>query len=178
MNRVEKKLYIKAGTLLVVVLALLYVSCFYFPQKIEDLSLEIINSKKQIKQLNEQNSQINSIRSRYNELREKIDGASECIVSYSDIFSFITDVKNAAKKNNVDLNINVSNDGKEKETNFLSYINYNIKATGEFGDIMRFLGNLENLKYYINVEKIRISSNGNDYDEVTLDSVLKVYVRD
>ena len=147
-------------------------------QKIEDLSLEIINNKKQIKQLNEQNNQIDDIRSEYNELREDIDGASECIISYSNIFSFITNVKDVAKKNNVDLNINVSSDRKTKETNFLSYINYNIKAVGELGDIMRFLDNLENLKYYINVEKIKISSNGNNSGEVTFDSVLKVYVRD
>ncbi|MEA2097927.1 MAG: type 4a pilus biogenesis protein PilO [Patescibacteria group bacterium] len=178
MNKVEKKLYIKAGILLAVVLALLYVSCFYFPQKIEDLSSEIINNKKQIKQLNEQSNQIDDIRNKHDKLRENVDEALECIISYSNIFSFITNIKDIAKRNNVDLNINVSSNGKTKETNFLSYINYNIKAVGEFGDIMRFLDNLENLKYYINVEKIKISSNGNNSGKVTFDSVLKVYVRD
>lgn len=178
MNKVEKKLYIKAGTLLAVVLALLYISCFYLPQKIEAISLEIISSKKQIRQLNEQNSQIDDIRSKHNKLQEDVDEASECIIGYSDIFRFITNVKEAAKKNNVNLNINVSNSEKTKETNFLSYIDYNIKASGEFGDIMCFLGSLENLKYYINIEKIKISNNENSNNKVTLDSLLKVYVRD
>ena len=178
MNRVEKKLYIKVGILLAIVLALFYASCFYLPQKIKDLSLEIISNKNKIEQLSEQNSQIDSIRNKYNELRENIDEVSECIVNYSNIFSFIASVKDVAEKNNINLNINVSNDGKMQETNFLSYINYNIKATGEFGDIMRFLDNLENLKYYINIEKIKISSNNDDNNNITLDSVLKVYVRD
>lgn len=178
MNKVEKKLYIKAGTLLIVVLALLYASCFYLPQKIEAISLEIISNKKQIKQLSEQNNQIDDIRSKHNKLQEDVDKASECIISYSDIFRFITNVKEAAKKNNVNLNINVSSSGKTQETNFLSHIDYNIKATGEFEDIMCFLGNLENLKYYINIERIKISNNENNDNRVTLDSLLKVYVRD
>jgi len=178
MNKVEKKLYIKAGVLLAVVLALLYASCFYLPSKIESLSLEIINNKKQIKQLNEQNSQIDDTRRKYAKLQENVNEVSECIIGYSNIFGFITNVKDAAKKNNVNLNINVSSDEKAKATNFLSYINYNIKATGEFDDIMHFLNNLESLKYYINIEKIKISSNDSNNEEVTLDSVLKVYVRD
>ena len=61
-------------------------------------------------------------------------------------------------------------------TEFLSYINYNIKATGKFNDIMRFLSHLENLEYYIDVEKIKISRKNDT--EVVFDSVLKVYVRD
>ena len=176
MNKVEKKLYIKAVLLLIVVLVLFYGSCFYLSQKIEGLSLEIINNKKQIKQLNAQNDQIENIREKHDELQKNVGNISECIIDYSNIFSFVTEIRSVAEKNNVDLNINVSNEGKVQITEFLSYINYNIKATGEFNDIMSFLSYLENLKYYVDIEKMKISRKNDN--EVVLDSILKVYVRD
>ena len=176
MNKVEKKLYIKAVLLLIATLVLFYGSCFYLPQKIEGLSLEIINNKKQIKQLNAQNDQIENIRGKHDKLQKMVDNASEHIIDYSNIFNFVTEIRSVAEKNNVDLNVNVSNEGKAQMTEFLSHINYNVKATGEFNDIMHFLNCLENLKYYVDVEKMKISRKNDN--EVVLDSVLKVYVRD
>ena len=176
MNKVEKKLYIKAALLLIVVLVLFYVSYFYLPQKIEGLSLEIINNKKQIELMNAQNNQIENIRKKQDELQENVDNVSECIIDYSNIFSFVIETRSVAEKNNVNLSINVSNEGKAQMTEFLSYINYNMKITGKFDDVMNFLNYLENSKYYVNIEKMKISKK-NDHD-IVLDSVLKVYVRD
>ena len=176
MNKVEKKIYTKAALLLAAVLVLFYVSYSYLPQKADGLSLEIINKKKQIKQLNTQNDQIENIKDKYDELQKNVGNVSEYIIDYSSIFNFVTEIRSVAEKNNVDLSINVSNKGKAQMTEFLSYINYNIKITGKFNDVMHFLSHLENLEYYVNVEKIKISRK-NDA-EVVLDSVLKVYVRD
>ncbi|MCK5084987.1 MAG: type 4a pilus biogenesis protein PilO [Candidatus Pacebacteria bacterium] len=176
MNKIKKKIYIKAVLLLTVVLILFCGSFFHLPQKIEGLSLEIINKKKQIKQLNAQNDQIENIRDKHDELQKNVGNVSEYIIDYSSIFNFVTEIKSVAEKNNVDLGINVSNEGKMQATEFLSYINYNVKATGKFDDIMHFLSYLENLKYYIDIEKMKISRNNDN--EVVLDSVLKVYVRD
>jgi Tfp pilus assembly protein PilO len=176
MNKVEKKIYIKAALLLIAVFVLFYASYSYLPQKIEGLSLEIINNKKQIEQLNAQNDQIENIREKHDELQKNVGNISEYIIDYSNIFSFVTEIRSVAEKNNVDLNISVSNEGKVQMTEFLSYINYNIKVTGEFNDIMHFLSHLENLEYYIDVEKIKISRKNDK--EVVFDSVLKVYVRD
>ncbi|MCK4592361.1 type 4a pilus biogenesis protein PilO [Candidatus Parcubacteria bacterium] len=175
MNKVEKESYIKAALLLIAVLVLFYASCYFMSQKIEGLSLEIISNKKQIKQLNEQNDQIENIRGKHDELQKKVGNVSEHIIDYSNIFDFVAEIKNVAEENNVDLNVNVSNEGKVQMTEFLSHINYNIKATGKFNDIMHFLSYLENLKYYVDVEKMKISRKNNT--EVVFDSVLKVYVR-
>jgi Tfp pilus assembly protein PilO len=176
MNKVEKKVYIKALLLLVATLVLFHVSFSCLPQEAEGLSLEIINKKKQIQQLNMQNNQIENINNKHDELQKNVDNVSEYIIDYLSIFNFVTEIRDMAEKNNVELVINVSNEGKVQMTEFLSYINYNIKITGEFNDVMHFLSHLENLEYYVNVEKIKVSKK-NDAD-VVFDSVLKVYVRD
>ncbi len=181
MNRIEKKAHIKAVLLLIIVFILLYVSCFYFPKKIEVSSVEIIDKKKKIEQLNIQNNQIENIRDKHNKLQKDVSNISEYIIDYSNISSFVAEIKNVAEKNNIELNISVSNEEKKEITKFLSYINYNIKATGKFNNMMSFLNHLENLKYYIDVEKIEISRKNKEAigeTDIVLNSRLKVYVRD
>ncbi len=182
MNEVKKKIYTNISLLLIAVFSLLYINCFYLTKNIEDSSLEIVEKKKSVEKLTIQNSQIESVRIKTEELQKNISKASEYIVDYSNISGFVTEMKDAAIKNNIELDMKVSDKEKTEITGGLSYINYNIKAAGKFDEMIQFLVYLENSKYYANIEKIKISSNyANDaaYDnKIILDSVLKVYVWD
>lgn len=182
MNKVKKKIYTNTSLLLVAVFSSLYINCFYLTKNIEDSSLEIVEKKKSVEKLTIQNSQIGSIRIKAEESQKNINKASEYIVDYSSISDFVTEMKNTAMKNNIELDMKVSDKEKTKITDGLSYINYNIKAAGKFNEMVQFLIYLENSKYYASIEKIKISSNyvkdANNNDKIILDLVLKVYVRD
>lgn len=182
MNEVKKKIYINASLLLAAVFSLLYINCFYLTKNIEDSSAFIVEKKKSVEKLTMQNSQIESIRIKTEELQKNMDKASEYIVDYSSISNFVAEMKDIAMKNNIELDMKVSDKEKTKITDGLSYINYNIKAAGKFNEMVQFLIYLENSKYYANIEKIKISSNyikdANNSDKIILDLVLKVYARD
>jgi len=151
-------------------------------KNIENSSLEIIEKKKNAEKLTIQNSQIENIRIKTEELQKNINKASEYIVNYSSISNFVIEIKDTAMENNIELDMRVSDQEKTEITDGLSYINYNMKATGRFNEVVQFLIYLENSKYYTNIEKIKISSNYikniNNNDKIIFDSILKVYVWD
>ncbi len=181
MNEVKKKIYISASLLLAAALSLLYVNLFYLTKNIKDFSSFIAEKKKNIERLTIQNSQIENIRIKTEELQKNINEASEYIVDYSSISDFVTEMKDTAAKNNIELDMKVSDKEKTEITDGLSYINYNIKAVGKFNEMIQFLVYLENSKYYTNMEKIKISNyyaNDADDDKIAIDLVLKVYVWD
>ena len=144
--------------------------------------------KQEIEKLNEQSGQINSIRTGYEYMQEEMEKVSDLIVNYQDIIEFIVEVENVAEESGVGLDISASSKEGEFLGNNLSYINYNIKAFGDFDNLMHFLACLENLKYFNNVENVRVYYSNEDkknlddadkinYGNIVLTANLKVYVR-
>lgn len=168
--------------------ALFYISNFYLMESVKNLSLEIVGKKQEIEKLNEQSEQINSIRTGYKYIQEEVEKVSDLIVNYQDIIEFIVEVENIAEENGVGLNISASSKEGESLRNNLSYISYNIKALGNFDNLMHFLACLENLKYFNNVENIRVYYNDEgkknldnldeiNYGNAALNANLEVYVK-
>jgi len=177
MKKSEKKVYIKIALLIAIALGLLYTECFYLPEIVKNKSSEIIESKKQLREFKKQNEQIEDIKANYEEIQSNMEKVSEYIVEYEKIFNFRSEVEAIAKKSNVNLDISISSNEKTLVSNNLYFVNYRLRASGDFNKIMSFLNFIENLKYYHEVEKIRISNEEkNEYVVLELD--LKVYVRD
>ncbi|MDF1498101.1 MAG: type 4a pilus biogenesis protein PilO [Patescibacteria group bacterium] len=179
MKKTEKKVYIKIALLISIGLGLLYAECFYLPEIVKSKSLEIIENKKQLREFKKQNEQIENIKANYEEIQNNMEKVSEYIVEYEKIFNFRSEIENIAKKSNVNLDISISSNEKTFVNNNLSFVNYRLRASGDFNKIMSFLNFMENLRYYNEIEKIRISNeekNENEYIVLELD--LKVYVRD
>lgn len=173
-SKIEKKIYLKAILLLIVVFSLFYAGFVYFPQEIKILSSEIVSNRGEVEKLKSQNSQIEIIKGKNTELQKNINYISEYIIDYNNISMFVTEIKTLAKENNVQLDISISNNKEEKKDNSLLSLNYSIKVVGKFDDIMHFLGYLENLDYYLDIEKIKISNKSGT--NITLNAVLKIYV--
>jgi Tfp pilus assembly protein PilO len=157
-------------------------------EAVKNLSLKIVEKKQEIEKLNEQSGQINSIRAGYGYMQDEMEKVSDLIVNYQDIIDFIVEVENVAEENGVGLDISASNKEGESLRNNLSYINYSVKAFGNFDNLMHFSACLENLKYFNNVENIRVyydnenKKNSDDLDEINYGNIvlsanLKVYVK-
>lgn len=181
MNKIKQKTYMDVLIAIAVVFALLYFGNVYLVKQEENLSLEITNKKQKIEQLRRHSEQIVTIRNAYKDVQEKIDKVHSSIVDYSEIVNFIVEVENVAKKNGIELDINVANKEKGSLDKNFSYTFYKIRASGNFSDTMKFLSNLENLRYYSDIENIKILSNKELIDNknqalINLDADLKVYI--
>jgi hypothetical protein len=172
MNKVKKKIYTNISLLAVATLSLLYANIIYLTKNIENSSMEIVEKKKSVERLTIQNSQ----------MQNNIDEALQYIVDYSSISDFVAEMKSTAIKNNIELDMKVADKEKTEITDGLSFVDYNIKVAGKFNEMVQYLIYLENSKYYVNIEKIKISSsyigNTDTDDKITFDLALKVYVWD
>lgn len=171
MSRIEKKIYLKIFLMLAMLLSMFYVSVVYLSDGIRLKTAEIIEKKEEIKRLDMQNKQINNIKENYKKLESNIDKISSNIIEYSEIYNFITEVKeNVANETGVKL-IMVSKDIDDVNRE-LSYVNYSIDVTGSFNQIMHFFDHMENLKYKNDIEDIMVSSNRGN---INIKANLKVY---
>ena len=171
MSRIEKKIYLKIFLMLAILLSMFYVSVVYLSDGIRLKTAEIIEKKEEIKRLDMQNKQINNIKENYKKLESNIDKISSNIIEYSEIYNFITEVKeNVTDETGVKL-IMVSKDINDINKE-LSYINYSINITGDFNQIMHFFDYMENLKYKNDIENITVSSNN---ENINIKASLKVY---
>ncbi|MCK5475956.1 MAG: type 4a pilus biogenesis protein PilO [Candidatus Pacebacteria bacterium] len=171
MSRIEKKIYLKVFSTLAILLSIFYVSVVYLSDEIKLKTVEIIEKKEEIKRLDMQNKQINNIKENYQKLESNIDKISSNIIEYSEIYNFITEVKeNVTDETGVKL-IMVSKDINDINKE-LSYINYSINITGDFNQIMHFFDYMENLKYKNDIENITVSSNN---ENINIKASLKVY---
>ena len=171
MGRIEKKIYLKVFLMLTILLSIFYVSVVYLSDEIKLRTADIVEKKEEIIRLEMQNKQINNIKEDHQKLENNIDEISSNIIKYSEIYNFITEVKeNVTNETGVGL-IMVSKDMKDIDKE-LSYINYSVNVNGSFNQIMHFFDYMENLKYKNDIEDIIMSSNKK---EVNVKANLKVY---
>jgi len=179
MNEIKQKTYRNILVGATVILALFFIENIYLVQQEENLSLEMIGKKQEMEKLKKYNEQIADIRNIYDNMREKMDEVHNSVIDPSKIVDFIVEIENTAKKNNIELEINIANKDKESLDKNFSRAYYKIKASGNFDDIMKFLASIENLRYYSDIENIKMSSmeelGGGDSDMVELNSDLTVY---
>ena len=183
MNRIEKKSYIKISVLIIVVVALLFVEVSYLPEKIKAISLEIIDKKQEIRDLDIQIGKLEDIKKEFKEIEDNNNNIEKYVVNYSDMYDFTVSIEDIVKKSSVEYDSRVLS----KEDTFLIedsllYLDYDINVSGDFNKTMEFLSYLESLEYYNNIEKITVRSKSKtgkyELDEVSLNFVLRVYAWD
>lgn len=93
-------------------------------------------------------------------IEPQMEKFSQIFINYNRELEFITQLENIAAKNNVKPSLNLLSAEKdsEKTDNFYSKVPISIEASGNFDDLINYIIELESLKYYININKLDISS--------------------
>jgi len=182
MNRIEKKSYLKVGVLIIIVIVLFFVEGLYLPEKIKVISLEIIDKKQEIRDLDTQIGRLDDIRKEFKEIENNNNVIEKYVVNYSDIYDFTVAIEEIANRSSVEYDSKVLSKDDTFLTKGLLYLDYNMNVSGNFDKSMEFLSYLESLEYYNNIEKISVRSKTKmgkyELDEVFLNFVLRVYVWD
>jgi hypothetical protein len=181
MNEVKRKTYVNVLIAVVAIVSLLYIGNVYLVSRVKILSAEIVQSKKEVERMKRQNEEIAAIRSDYESMQEKIGIISDSVVSNENKVRFIIEMESIADKNNVDLKKDFLGKEEVSSNKDFSYEYFSIEASGKFSDVMKFLVHLENLKYYVDIEDVKMSSAGKSLNEslsdVILNAKLKLYVK-
>jgi len=142
-------------------LAVLIVVCFVILPKgeyIKDTCQQITERRKfleerylKLKNIRENKKDIDSI-------KKDLGKLDEVFVKHSEDLEFIQTLEAVANKNNVEQLIILEDINKEMEGKEYEEIILEINLESSFLNVMKYLIDLETLKYYVNVESLSISS--------------------
>lgn len=105
------------------------------------------------------------------EIKPKITNIDTMFFNEINFQNFSKEITNAAKKNNLTLDLNLS---EKSATSAVSYLitPLSIETKGSFPEQVKFLGILETLKYYIDIKNIDIVSAG---EKVKMNLIINTY---
>ena len=182
MDSVKQKVYASVLISVGIIFAMFYFGFVYLVEEEKNLSLEIVNKKKEVEQLKLQSEQIGEIRNAHQEWQEKTETVLGSVVRHSELFDYVIEIKNLADENNIKLETITSAKDKGQINDDFSYTYYRVKATGFFDDIMKFLVCVENLKYYSEMENVLFAADseskiaGQNSEKISFSADLKIYM--
>jgi len=101
----------------------------------------------------------------------KIDKLNGMYVAQNRELELITYLEGLAAENGITQNININQ--AEINNQYFSRISLQVKASGQYFDVLRYLKDMEKSKYQINILKIDLQNSG---DSATLNYVAEAYV--
>jgi hypothetical protein len=109
---------------------------------------------------------------RYGEIKKETDEVFQVVVDKDKTVDFIKELEMVAAENKVKLKMQVVPDvpDKKDDNSFVSSVSFSVTAAGSFENIMHFLANCENLKYYADLSDPKMSFG--DFDEYNKDLVI------
>ena len=182
MDSVKQKVHLNILISAGIISAMFYFGFVYLVEEEKNLSLEIVNKKKEARQLKSQSEQIGEIRNAHQEWQEKTETVLGSVVRHSELFDYVIEIRNLADENNIELETIISAKDKGQINDDFSYTYYKIRATGFFGDVMKFLVCVENLKYYSEMENVLFAANseskiaGQNSEKISFSADLKIYM--
>lgn len=157
MNRSKQKFCISICAAVTLVFSFLYWGTDYFMSAIETSSAEIVAGKKAIHSLEAKNRDLAESKRIYGNIESEAKKAFAAIVDKDKTVEFITEVESAARDNQVNLKIASTGEKVDGINNdFVTSSGFTIKVGGSFDSVMHFLYALENFKYEIDIENLKI----------------------
>jgi len=139
---------------------------------IEGSSDKIRNQKILLSRLDEQKGQIGRIRADYQNQKKEMEKIKESFLDSEKTVDFVVEIERIARKALVGLETKTTEKMTEKNEAPPAF-NYQIIVTGKFNNVMHFLEYLENIKYNIKINGLKISAAENGIEAIV---DLEVYV--
>lgn len=137
--------------------------------KLEADSDKVRDQRILLSRLDDQKSQIGQIRADYQEQKKEMEKIEKSFLDPNETVDFVIEIERIAQKAAVKLETKTVEKSVGKgET--LSALNYQLIATGKFGGAMRFLEYLENIRYNIKINGLKLTAVDSDREESSFSS--------
>lgn len=182
MNKIKKKFVINVSIAILLVAAFLYLGMKYLVKEVRTSSAQIVSGKQAVYIQNAKNAQLPESKKQYEDMNLEMNKASEAVINKDKTVVFIEEVEKNAREDQVKLKIKASDSkGKEAVGAAITSSYFNLTVGGTFDNIMLFFGAMENFKYYLDIENIKMSFG--DFDEfnknmIVLNFDVKLYQKD
>jgi len=181
MNSKKKKAYLDLTICMLVIAGAFYFMDSYLLSYIKSMSDEIVSAKKTTAQIEERNNKIDEVRKNYNDIEKEIGIISDTFVKkdFEKVGGMFMNLEEIAKTYDIELSKSPSTKEEERMGASISAAYFNLSATGEYDNMMKFLVYLDNFKYYIdlnNIEIINSSADQKGSSMISMRAELEVYL--
>jgi len=171
MNEIKKKFILNISIAILLVLVFVYVGTEYLAKDVETYSGQIVSDRQSTSLQKAKIAQLPEFKKQYEENSVKINEIFAAVIDKEHLVDFIKESEETANKDKVKLKIKtmatkeVTTAGKEKVVGSVSLTSssFNFTVGGTFDNVMHFLGEMENFKYCLDVENVKMTYD--DFDE-------------
>lgn len=181
MNGKKKKTYLNLAIFALLIGGMFYYMNEYLIKNIERLGDEVVDAKKSGALITERNIKINEVRKNYENIEKEIGLISNTFVekNYEKVGEMFMELESIAQKYNIELTKDPASKPEERMGNRIFAAYFNMTATGDYQDLMKFMLYMDNFKYYVDLNNIEIIRSNEDEDsnpKVSLRAELEVYL--
>ncbi|MDD3006628.1 MAG: hypothetical protein PHX30_03555 [Candidatus Pacebacteria bacterium] len=171
MNEIKKKFTLNISIAILLVLAFIYIGTEYLAKDVETYSGQIVSDRQAASLQKAKIAQLPELKKQYEENSVKINEIFETVIDKEHIVDFIKESEETASRDRVKLKIKtmatqaVTAVGKDNVAGGVSLTSssFNFTVGGKFDNVMRFLGEMENFKYCLDIENVNMTYD--DFDE-------------
>jgi len=182
MNELKRKFVINVSIALALVLFFLYFGADFLVKQIEESSAKIVENKQSIYLLKSKNAQLEEAKKGRQETAAKMDEALSWVIDKDKTVAFIEEAEKTAEEDKVRLKMEtVNTKTQEAEGSFITSSTFSFRAGGSFDAVMHFLADMENFKYCVGIENVKMAFD--DFDQYNKDVIVltfdvKLYQKD
>lgn len=181
MNEIKKKFTVNILIAISLVLAFIYIGTEYLAKDIETYSGEIVSDKQATSLQKAKIAQLPEAKKQYEANLVKMDNIFATVIDKESMVIFIEESEKTAVKDKVKLKIKSAPQKADTAagkvipvaTTSLTNSYFNFTVGGTFDNVMRFLGEMENFKYCLDIENVDMTYE--DFDENNKDMIILTF---
>jgi len=181
MNEIKKKFTVNISIAISLVLAFIYIGTEYLAKDIETYSGEIVSDKQATSLQKAKIAQLPEAKKQYEANLVKMDNIFATVIDKESMVIFIEESEKTAVKDKVKLKIKSAPQKADTAAvkaspaaaTSLTSSYFNFTVGGTFDNVMRFLGEMENFKYCLDIENVDMTYE--DFDENNKDMIILTF---
>ncbi|HDH07564.1 MAG TPA: hypothetical protein ENG89_00905 [Candidatus Moranbacteria bacterium] len=154
----RKKILLNIGISFGIVV-LLGVALFFLSSIVEDKAEQIRKAKEELSFRSQVSESIALLRNESGQVEPYLDDLENILITKDNLVNFSQDLKTIAQQNQISLNLSFGTET-PKTKNELGKINFTITIDGDFDNLIKFLKDLENSKYFVKLDKLDLTKKG------------------
>ncbi|MEE8131834.1 MAG: type 4a pilus biogenesis protein PilO [Candidatus Paceibacterota bacterium] len=157
----KKKLLLNIGISLGIIL-ILGAALFFLNSKIKDEVKQIQKVKEKLTLRSQTTEFIALLRRESEQVEPYLDDLDNMIITKDKLVNLSQDLSTIAMQNQVNLKLSIGKETPKTESE-LGEINITITIDGAFDNLIKFLKDLENSRYFVKLNKLDFTKKGNDF---------------
>lgn len=137
----------------VTIVAMVLLVAWPSARAIQQLSDDIYNQRLQLEELYQRGRNLKQTIQQYRQIQPTVQALNSIYVNRGQELTFVTALEDVASKSNVDQTITLNNTTAAGNT-----LPFQLAVHGTLNQILTYLGGLEGLDYYINIDTVRFGS--------------------